>query len=118
VGYPGETAKSFQKTVSYIKKLQNLGLVGVGASIAKAYPGTELRRICEEQNYLTEKDRYTKGWPIGEYIDILTDHFAARDVFYRLDYIKRRLNPLRFYADSIGLTKFTKIICHSGSSTK
>lgn len=110
VGYPGETAESFMKTVFYIKKLRGLGLVGVGASIAKAYPGTELRRICEKQNYLIDKDRYTKGWPLGEYVDIVTDYFSEQDIFYRLDYIKRRLNPLRFYVDIVGLTKFIKWI--------
>lgn len=110
VGYPGETPESFNRTVAYIKHLEALGLVGVGASIAKAYPGTQLRALCERMNILTDKKRYEQGFPIGEYVDIVTDHFSEKDVFDRLDYVKRRLNPLRYYTDNLGLTGMIKAL--------
>lgn len=108
VGYPGETKASFQRTVATIRRLRRLGLVGVGASIAKAYPGTELRRFCEKEGVLVDKDRYYKTLALGEYVDIETPDFSVADVSRRLHYIRRDLNPLRRLADRIGVTGVIK----------
>lgn len=110
VGYPGETAESFEKTVNYINKLRKLGLVGVGASIAKAYPGTELRNMCEKNDYLIDKNRYIEGRAIGEYVDIKTSYFSQSDVYDRLYSIRKKLNPLRYYMDLFYLTAIIKKI--------
>lgn len=108
VGYPGETAESFQKTVEYIKRLRQSGLISVSASIAKAYPGTRLRKMCEENNLLVDKNRYSDGRAIGEYVDIKTDYFTENEIFQRLYCIRKKLNPIRYYSDIILLTKIIK----------
>ena len=110
VGYLGETAKSFEKTIKYIKRLRKIGLIGVSASIAKAYPGTKLRRMCEENNSLVDKERYSCCKAIGEYVDIKTSYFTEREIFERLYYIRKKLNPIRYYSDLFFITKIIKII--------
>jgi len=108
VGYPGETRESFKKTVNYINKLKKLGLVGVGASIAKAYPGTKLRDMCEKNDYLIDKNRYAEGRAIGEYVDIKTSYFSQNEIYERLYSIRKKLNPLRYYMDAFYLTGIIK----------
>ena len=108
VGYPGETEESFRRTVSFIRKLRRLGLVGVGASIAKAYPGTQLRRLSEEQGLLLDKKRYYETPALGDYVDIETPDFSPEDVYRRLNFIRKDLNPLRRLADRFGATGMIK----------
>lgn len=110
VGYPGETKESFERTASYIRKLHAFGLVGVGASIAKAYPGTNLRRFCEKENLLIEPDRYLRGIPVGEYVDIRIPSCDETDILHRLVYVRRNLNPLRFWSDRLGVTAVIKFL--------
>jgi radical SAM superfamily enzyme YgiQ (UPF0313 family) len=108
VGYPGETEESFRRTVEYIRRLLKIGLVGVGASITKAYPGTKVRQMCEEKNLLIDRERYSTGIPIGEYVDIKTDYFSEDEIYSRLNYIRRELNPARYYSDLFGATNMIK----------
>lgn len=53
VGLPYETDSDVQKT---IKLNQEIKPDFLQASVFQPYPGTELRRLCEEKGWLTEKD--------------------------------------------------------------
>jgi anaerobic magnesium-protoporphyrin IX monomethyl ester cyclase len=110
VGYPGETTESFARTVAYIKRLRGCGLVGVGASVAKAYPGTELRAYCQKEGLLIDPERYDRADAFGEYVDIRIAACDGREILRRLAYIRRNLNPLRMWCDRIGLTGALKFL--------
>jgi magnesium-protoporphyrin IX monomethyl ester (oxidative) cyclase len=51
IGYPGETAESFTKTLSLVKRLQKNGVSTFYATVTRAYPGTKLFDECRKKNY-------------------------------------------------------------------
>ena len=54
VGLPFETKELFLDTVRFCRKVSARG----NANIFQPYPGTELSDICEENDWLPEKDRF------------------------------------------------------------
>jgi radical SAM superfamily enzyme YgiQ (UPF0313 family) len=98
VGLPGETKEQMRKTFDFAKQLK---LDSAGIFIASPLPGTELYRLCRENDYLVEgfsfeKINYAKG-------NIETPDFTASELeemvskeilIINMGLILR--NPLRF----------------------
>jgi len=99
VGHPGETQESFKKTVEYIKNLKKLGLVGVGASIAKAYAGAKLRDYCAAKGYKLINDDYMNIPRVDEFVNIIGNELTEKESNRRLKFIKKNLNPLRYWTE-------------------
>jgi anaerobic magnesium-protoporphyrin IX monomethyl ester cyclase len=67
VGYPWETKKDIQHTLSFVKKLFRKGYVdSLQATLAIPYPGTPLFKYCKENNLLLTEDydRYDQREPV------------------------------------------------------
>jgi radical SAM superfamily enzyme YgiQ (UPF0313 family) len=106
VGFPGETKKSIEKTISFLKTL-NTSFITLG--IAVPVPGTDFFRYVEENNYLLTKD-----WslydpmkkPVFSYPWLSTDeiayysHYGLRQFYFRPNYIFNRLKSIRSISEA------------------
>jgi len=67
IGYPWETKKDIEYTLSFVKRLFKKGYVdSLQATLAIPYPGTPLYKYCEENNLLLTKDydRFDQREPV------------------------------------------------------
>jgi radical SAM superfamily enzyme YgiQ (UPF0313 family) len=106
VGFPGETKKSIEKTISFLKTL-NTTFITLG--IAVPVPGTDFFRYVEENNYLLTKD-----WslydpmkkPVFSYPQLSADEIAyysasgLRQFYLRPKYIFNRLKSIRSFSEA------------------
>ena len=106
VGFPGETKKSIERTISFLKTL-NTSFITLG--IAVPVPGTDFFRYVEENNYLLTKD-----WslydpmkrPVFSYPQLSADEIAyysasgLRQFYLRPKYIFNRLKSIRSFSEA------------------
>ena len=67
VGYPWETKKEVEHTLSFVKKLFKKGYINsLQATLAIPYPGTPLYKYCQENDLLLTKDydRFDQREPV------------------------------------------------------
>ncbi|MBU1126909.1 B12-binding domain-containing radical SAM protein, partial [Patescibacteria group bacterium] len=111
VGYPWETKKDAEKTISMTKNLFAKGLIDtLQATVVIAYPGTSLFKLCKKNNWLksTDWNKYDMRQPImktpmkdkevmeltqGIYKSFMTPKFILRKVLSIRD-----LDDLKFFA--------------------
>lgn len=105
IGLPFETKESLQKTIVLNKKIQP---DRIGASIFNAYKGTELYKICKENNWLNEeitKDSYFQSTNVKHPNFTIKELKSIRDSFGAKVYgEKRKLRALLDITDK----KFNK----------
>jgi anaerobic magnesium-protoporphyrin IX monomethyl ester cyclase len=103
VGYPGETDKRFNNSLSYIKKIKALGgNISPAVCIAQAQPGTRLLKRClaegdisgaDFENFLIRKDMASTDY----HAQITTRDFNPRKVFIRRQAILDCFDPTLKY---------------------
>jgi radical SAM superfamily enzyme YgiQ (UPF0313 family) len=97
IGYPGETEERFMNSLTFAKRLKNLGLTSISVLVATPYPGTNLFKECKEKGYLRFPDientlmfaqysNYTR-----DFIQIETPDFSADDTMRRFRYFQDEL---------------------------
>lgn len=102
LGYLGETDNSFNKTLSFVKKLKEMGVDAFYSTITRAYPGTKLFAECQENNYIAE-DNKREDIFLGNRITpgnaIVTPEFNTQTLTKRLYLLEKITVPfyLRFY---------------------
>ena len=99
IGYPGETYEDIEESLDFFK---NLGLDSMALVNLIPFPGTEVRKICEEKNWLTPE---ASDW--NNYIFdvrkprvlIETEVLSKETVRHTINkaYRKMYLNPKRIY---------------------
>lgn len=107
VGYPGETRERFESSLSFLKKVKDLGgNVEILANLAQPYPGTGLLARCWDNGYITDKNIVNflirRDIMTTRRVSIITPDFDAREVRKRSDEIyklsgtlwKRRLKQI------------------------
>lgn len=113
LGYPGETKGSFKKTLNFAEKLKKMGAEHYSISITKAYPGTELGKICQEKGWLADKD-LDSTLILGEYVNIITEDFDEKEIKRRLKIFRRRLSTQEYlenkFAENIFLSWLNRTI--------
>ncbi|MFH1093340.1 MAG: radical SAM protein [Candidatus Omnitrophota bacterium] len=96
IGYPGETERSFKKTLNFVKKLKKIGVDEFYATITRAYPGTKLFDECKEKGYIADISAGQHMF-LGNEIDknnaIKTNDFTSRDSLRRLSLFQRVTVP-------------------------
>lgn len=101
VGFPGETRKSIEKTISFLKTIDSTFIT---LGIAVPAPGTDFFRYIEENNYLLTRDwsRYDPmKRPVFSYPELSADEIAyysaygLRQFYLRPEYIYNRLKSIR-----------------------
>lgn len=102
VGYPGETKDSFKKTLSFVRKLKEIGVDTFYSTVTRAYPGTKLFDICQENNYISgdsKRENIFLGNTITPENAINTPEFTTRTLIERLRLLEKITVPfyLRFY---------------------
>lgn len=110
VGYPGETGDSFNKTLSFVKKLKEIGVDIFYSTITRAYPGTKLFDVCLEKNYISrdiERENIFLGNTITPENAVTTPEFNSRILTKRLCLLEKTAVPfyLRFYHRRFHLIK-------------
>ncbi|HLM84458.1 MAG TPA: radical SAM protein [Candidatus Bathyarchaeia archaeon] len=113
VGYPWETKKDVEKTLSFVKNLFRKGYVdSLQATLAVPYPGTPLFKYCQENNLLLTEDydRYDQREPvmktelteaeIKKMISRLYQSFMTPKFFVNKLKNIRRFNDLKFMAQA------------------
>lgn len=83
VGHPGESEKSFKKSLNLVRWLKNFGMTACGVHIATPYPGTRLLEICREKGYLLNDNIEEKILFPGD-IHIETEDFSRKDILSRV----------------------------------
>jgi len=110
VGLPFETDRDVQKTIRLNQKIKPDFLQ---ASVFQPYPGTDLRRLCEEKGWLTEKDI-----PISHKTDSILNYpqRTAKEIkrqkqFFRYNVLKKGnlKKALLILAFDLNESLFTKI---------
>ncbi|MBU1062084.1 MAG: B12-binding domain-containing radical SAM protein [Candidatus Omnitrophica bacterium] len=109
-GYPGETKDSFNKTLSFIKKLKKIGGDTFYSTITRAYPGTRLFDMCLEKKYISKdigRENIFLGNTLTPENSIITPEFNSRVLTNRLHFIEKITVPfyLRFYHRHFHLIK-------------
>ena len=101
VGYPGETREYFMESLRFYRALgRKYGIKDWRINIARAYPKTELDRLCREKGYYVRKDVENLLYFPGENTEanIKTPEFDPAEILWRRDYALRKLmaveNPL------------------------
>jgi len=106
LGFPGETKKSIEKTISFLKTLDTTFIT---LGIAVPAPGTDFYRYVEENDYLLTKD-----WslydpmkkPVFSYPSLSSDEIAyystygLRSFYLRPKYIFDRLKSIRSFSEA------------------
>lgn len=80
IGYPGETKDDIKKSLDFFKelKLDSSAIVNL-----VPFPETEVREICEKNNYLTNEAKNWKNYLFGIYncIPLIeTEEFSAKEI--------------------------------------
>lgn len=105
VGFPGETKKSIEKTISFLKTLDTTFIT---LGIAVPVPGTEFYRYVESNGYLETRDwsRYDPMQkPVFSYPELSSDEIAyysrhgLRGFYLRPRYVWDRLHSIRNFYD-------------------
>lgn len=101
VGFPGETKKSIEKTISFLK---TIGTTFITLGIAVPAPGTDFYRYIEENNYLLSKDWslydpmqkpvFSYPWLSADEISWYSS-YGLRKFYLRPSYILSRLLSIR-----------------------
>ena len=107
VGYPGETDRRFNSSLTYLKKIKALGdSIRPVVCIAQAYPETRLVKRCLKEgdivdknyeNFLIRKDMMTTE----HLVQITTRDFNTRKVYVRKQAILDCFNPILKYKYSL-----------------
>jgi radical SAM superfamily enzyme YgiQ (UPF0313 family) len=85
IGYPGETVADIEESLDYF---MNLDLDSMAVVNLIPFPGTEVRRICEEKGYLTPE---AKNW--NNYIfDINNPKILIETEFISSEYLLNKIN--------------------------
>lgn len=100
IGYPGEDAKSFEKTLDFCRRLMDAGINRITPLIATPYPNTNLYCLCEKNGWLVHPDaenvltyqRYSDFLP--EFVHIETPWCSKEEAFQRYQII-RNMFPIR-----------------------
>ena len=103
IGYPGETIEDIEKSLDYFIKL-NLDSMAVVNLIP--FPGTEARKICEENGYLTDE---AGNW--DNYIfNIENPKILIETKFQKREEIVKMINKIykKFYLNSQRIYKILK----------
>jgi radical SAM superfamily enzyme YgiQ (UPF0313 family) len=113
VGYPWETRKDIENTLSFVKKLFRKGLVdSLQATLAIPYPGTPLFDYCKENDLLLTKDygRFDQREPVmktelsekelKKMISRLYRSFLTPRFFWNKIKDARNFNDLKFMAQA------------------
>ncbi|HBH82491.1 MAG TPA: hypothetical protein DDY34_01605 [Bacteroidales bacterium] len=105
VGFPGETRKSIEKTISFLKTIDSTFIT---LGIAVPAPGTDFFRHIEENNYLLTRDwsRYDPmKRPVFSYPELSADEilyystYGLRQFYLRPRYIFNRVIAIRNMSD-------------------
>jgi radical SAM superfamily enzyme YgiQ (UPF0313 family) len=114
IGYPGETKEMLQETIDLIR---NAEPDDVYICIATPYPGTELRKIVEENGWKISDDwgLYDTTTPV-----FANPNLSAEDVrklrtnfynsFYSPKYVIRHLFKRNFYSNVMARTAVNHIL--------
>lgn len=105
LGYPGETRASFNKTLAFAEKLKKLGAEHYGISITRAYPGTKLGKLCQEEGWLADKD-LDSTLILGDYVSIITDDFDEKEIRRRLKMFRSRLSTQEYLERKVAENRF------------
>jgi magnesium-protoporphyrin IX monomethyl ester (oxidative) cyclase len=102
LGFPGETVENMRTTINYAKKLIRLGLTDATFYIATPLPGTDLRKIAEENGYLLEHEFD----PLNPYNPVIkTENFTPADVASLKIQATKEIKIEMFKADPIGFAR-------------
>jgi magnesium-protoporphyrin IX monomethyl ester (oxidative) cyclase len=102
LGFPGEKIENMRTTIRFAKRLIRRGLGDATFYIATPLPGTDLRKIAEENGYLMEKD-YN---PLNPYNPVIkTPDFGPSDVARMKILATREVKMEMFKADPVGFAR-------------
>ena len=95
IGYPGETKESFRETLTFFKKLLEIGLNDIAPFIVNPYPGTKLYKSCLSNNYLPKPISADHFFSVSnpDDISITTDKFNKDDVALWFELANHIQNP-------------------------
>lgn len=111
VGFPGETKKSIEKTILFLKTLDTTFIT---LGIAVPAPGTEFYRYVENNGYLETRDwsRYDPmRKPVFSYPKLSADDMAwyssygLRKFYLRPQYVLDRLGSIRNVSEAAGYSR-------------
>ncbi len=102
LGFPGEKIENMKTSIRYAKKLIRHGLGDATFYIATPLPGTDLRRIAEDNGYLVEE-----GFnPLNPYNPLIkTPDFSPSDVARMKIKATREVKIEMFMSDPYGFMK-------------
>ena len=101
IGFPGETLETMKETLSFIHRLKPDDAY---VCIATPYPGTDLYRIVQENDWKMSPDwsKYDTVTPVFENPEVANEELISMrnkfyDDFYSFSYVFRQLIKGRFY---------------------
>jgi anaerobic magnesium-protoporphyrin IX monomethyl ester cyclase len=106
IGFPGETRRSIENTISFLKSLDTTYIT---LGLAVPAPGTDFYRFVEEHGYLTTKDwsRYDPlQKPVFNYPELSAEEMVyyqacgLRQFYLRPTYIFRKLLSIRSFTEA------------------
>lgn len=114
VGYPGETKKSFSKSMRFFRTLKKMGLKNVTLYKTKPFPATALYDYCKKNNLLAQENAphtyfLTHTSPLlNTWVGVTTKDFDAQEVNRRYRYAHRILNSKPLYQKMLSLVTVFK----------
>ncbi|MBN1896587.1 MAG: B12-binding domain-containing radical SAM protein [Candidatus Aenigmarchaeota archaeon] len=102
IGFPGEKIENMKTTIRFARKLIRRGLGEATFYIATPLPGTDMRKIAEENDYLVADDFNTLN-PYNPLIK--TQDFTPSDVAKMKIRATRDVKMEMFLADPLGFTR-------------
>lgn len=93
VGYPGETKKTFQETLAFLKRLRSMGLKKIAPFIVNPHRGTLLYEDCKQKGYLRNSEDAVFN---SDVVCIETEDFDAQDVREWVHMVSGVMYPYRW----------------------
>ncbi|MFA6194030.1 MAG: radical SAM protein [Parcubacteria group bacterium] len=115
VGYPWETKKDIEHTLSYVQKLFRKNLIDtLQATLAIPYPGTPMNKYCQENNLLLtdDYDRFDQREPV------MKTQVSAEDLKKMIGKFYRSFITPKFLAKKILRLRNWQDVKHIGKAGK
>lgn len=112
IGYPGETMQDINESLDFFKSLK---LDSMAIAPLVPFPGTEVRKICEEKGYLTENaiDWNNYVFALNDPVPLIsTEYLTSTDIrkIIKQTYRSFYLQPSRIYTILRNVSSLKKLI--------
>lgn len=117
-GYPGETRKSFFKSLRYAQKLYQSGMKEFRINLARVYLNTKMHMLCKNKGYLVIKDiENLVVFPkTDSEANLITPEFNPKELIWRREFAQKHLMSyenyfywkLVYYLERFGLKEWLK----------